>query len=132
MIRNNSKQEGGLVGALFYIRIMRLYTPIRLCAYIRLYTPICAALGGGFFHTVGNSKNAKTDGTREWRGTVGNGENAKTHGTVSGPDSDFLPWVTAKVRKPTVRATGCIPWVTAKMQKPTVRSAGLTVIFYRG
>ena len=75
---------------------------------------------GRLFHTVGNSKNAKTDGTREWRGTVGNGEkarthgtcdrrhtvgngkNAKTHGTVGVPDSDFLPWVMAKRQKPTV------------------------------
>ena len=52
--------------------------------------------------TVGNGENAKTHGRCEWRGTVGNGENAKTHGTVSGPDSDFLPWVTAKMQKPTV------------------------------
>lgn len=53
-------------------------------------------------HTVGNGENVKTYGTSDRRHTVGNVENVKTHGTVGVPDSDFVPWVTAKVRKPTV------------------------------
>ena len=66
-------------------------------------------MGTAQFHTVGNSENAKTHGMRDRRHTVGNGENAKIHGTVSGPDSDYVPWVTAKVRKPTVGIGGDSP-----------------------
>ena len=45
--------------------------------------------------------------------TVGNCKSAKTHGTVGVADSNFLPWVMAKMRKPTVCPTG------------------LTAVFYR-